>query len=199
MLATLILMLFNPSQTGINIWAFQAVNSIASPALNAIMVPFAESFFIVLPFLVLYLIWKKDNDVYSFVIAAVVLFALGEVLKYIFQEARPCSLPSLSWINHPVCESGFAFPSNHAITLTGLVLFLRRYRILQVLYVVWLVIMLFGRVYLGQHYLTDVIAGAIISLIIGYVIYHYRSRVYSLAQRLRLDILTPKQKQQTGS
>ncbi|MCW6159909.1 MAG: phosphatase PAP2 family protein [Candidatus Micrarchaeales archaeon] len=199
MLATLILMLFNSSQVGINIWAFQAASSIASPALNAIMVPFAESFFIVLPFLALYLVWKRDNDVYSFILAAVVLFALGEVLKYIFQEARPCSLSSLSWINHPVCESGFAFPSNHAITLTGLIFFLKRYRILQVLYIIWLVVILFGRIYLGQHYLTDVVAGAIISLIIGYVIYHYRNKVYALAQRLRLDILTPKQKQQIGS
>ena len=186
--------LLNPSAWGINIWAFQFVNSIANPALNYIMALLAESFYIVLPLVAIYMIWRKDTNVYSFIVAVILLFIIGYGLKYAFQVPRPCSLPSLSWINAPAgCESGFSFPSDHAMVLTGLVFFIRKYRRVEILYSIWMVLVLFGRIYLGAHYFTDVIAGAVISLIIAYFIYRYRDMVYNTLKRFHLTILTPRE------
>ena len=183
-------MLFN----GINIAAFHLVQGIASPALNFIMSYWAESYYLVLPLIAIYLYYRRDRNVYSFVFATVFLFIIANVLKDIFMEPRPCSLPDLSWINHVACESGYSFPSDHAVTLTGLAFFAKGYKYLRIAYIVWLLAILFGRVYLGQHYLTDVVAGAIISIIVAYVIYKYRDRVNSFLnkalQALRLGIFT---------
>ncbi len=172
--------LFDPAAIGINIAAFQFMNSIASPSLNTIMGYLAESFYIVLPLIAIFLYLKKDMNFYSYMIIAVALFVISEVLKYIFAEPRPCSLPSLSWINQVGCESSYSFPSNHATVLTGLTFFVGKYKYIRVLYVIWLILVLFGRVYLGAHYLTDVIAGVIISLIIAYIAYRYREKANRL-------------------
>ncbi len=152
----------------------------------------AESFYVVLPLVAIYLIWKKDRNIYALILAFLLLFVIGEGLKYLFQVPRPCSLQSLSWINQPAgCETGFSFPSEHAMALTGLVIFLKKYRWAEALYVVWLVLVLFGRVYLGAHYLTDVMVGAVLSLIIAYIVYKYRDNIYNILKRFHLAILTP--------
>lgn len=184
--------MLDPSAIWINIAAFQFINGIASPLLDTIMQMLASSYFIVLPLIGIYLIIKKDTGVYAFAISVILLFAIGYGLKAAFMEARPCAVPSLSWINAPSCESGYSFPSDHAMVLTGLALFLLRYRKAFGIYVIWLLIILFGRVYLGQHYLTDVVAGVAISLIIAYVIYSYRNSIYSIVRKCNLAVLTPK-------
>ncbi len=184
--------MIDPSSIWINLFAFHFMNSIASPLLNTIMGALAESYLIVLPLVGIYLILKKDTNVYAFALAFILLFAIGYGLKAAFMEARPCSVPSLSWINAPSCESGYSFPSDHAMVLTGLALFLLRYRKVLIAYLIWLVIILFGRVYLGQHYLTDVIAGVLMSLIIAYAIYSYKDSIYSIVRKYHLAILTPR-------
>ncbi len=163
--------------------AFGLVNHVASPLLNLIMTYWAESFYVVLPLLALYLYLKKDNNLIPYIVAIAVLFAVSEIVKDIVREPRPCSLSDYSWINHVACESGYAFPSSHATTLTGLFFFLRNFKYIRAAFIIWLVVILFGRVYLGQHYLTDVVAGAVISVIVGYLIYRYRDAVNGFANR----------------
>jgi membrane-associated phospholipid phosphatase len=78
------------------------------------------------------------------------------------------------------------------MTLTGPILFVKGYRYLRWLYFVWLALILFGRVYLGQHYLTDVIGGIVLSLVFGYALYRYRERINALCMRIlsRLPLLS---------
>lgn len=170
--------------TALNTWAFQAVGAIASQPLNSLMSLLAVSFLVVLPLVAIWLYYRKDKNVFSFIVAIVVLYIVGDLLKHIFLEPRPCSLPGFGWINQVGCETGFAFPSDHAMTLTGPILFLKGYGYLRWLYGIWLALILFGRVYLGQHYLTDVLAGMIISIVLAYLIYRYRDRIDGIALRI---------------
>ena len=107
---------------GINIWAFEAAKALANPYLNVVMAYLAKSFFIVLPVLVIYLLLKKDMNVYSFVVAGILLYVVSDAIKIITKEPRPCNVPYLTdvlHINYISCQSSFSFPSNHAGVLTG--------------------------------------------------------------------------------
>ena len=131
----------------INIWAFGVVSSLASAPLTNIMSLLAKSYFVILPLLALYLYFRKDMNVYSFVITGILLYIIADIIKLILQEPRPCTIPGeVAWLNGMVqCESGFALPSAHATVLTGIALFLKGYKYIRVVYVVWLLLILFGR------------------------------------------------------
>jgi undecaprenyl-diphosphatase len=170
--------------SGINIAAFHAVDSLANPSLNTVMAYIGSSFFIVLPLILVYLIYRKDRNAMLFAFSVVFLYAISETIKLIVREPRPCDVSSLYWINKVGCESSFSFPSSHATTLTGLYFITRTYKYLNILYIIWLFLVLFGRVYLGQHYLTDVIAGFIISIAVGYAIIRNKERINNILYKI---------------
>lgn len=107
--------------------------------------------------------------------AAVVWIGLGTVvsvlasyvLKNIFQETRPCITLHVTPVEACPGLTDYSFPSNHttiAFALAaGIWLVSRK---LGGLAMVLAVIEGFSRIYLGQHYPHDVIAGAVLSCVI---------------------------------
>ena len=92
--------------------------------------------------------------------------AIIHSIKDIFHRDRPDVLL------HRVAETGFSYPSGHSTTafyigIVGLFLVSKNVsnlivkRILQIALLVWLLIIPFTRVWLGVHYPSDVIGGAI--------------------------------------
>lgn len=168
----------------LNSSAVAFVHSLTGPALTFVMRYLTESFYVVLLLTFAYLYFKKDKNAYPFAFALVVMFILSEILKDIFKEPRPCADGNYAWLSNVACESGYAFPSSHAMSLTGLFIFLKNFRYLRAAYIIWLVVILFSRVYLGQHYFTDIIAGGAISIVICYIIFKYEKYVNDLAERV---------------
>ncbi len=172
----------------LNIAAFEFmkwVAAFANPYMNTIMQLLASSFIIVLPAVVLYMFFaKKDMNAYSFVIVFIAAYVLSDIIKMAVKEPRPCNIQSLSWINNVGCEATFGFPSNHASVLTGLSFFLSKYKYVRWMYVAWLISVLFGRVYLGKHYLTDVIAGVALSIVVYMAIKPYSKKINAFANNL---------------
>ncbi|MEM3841324.1 MAG: phosphatase PAP2 family protein [Candidatus Micrarchaeaceae archaeon] len=184
------LLLLQPYSIGINIEAFKLADSIASPALNYVMAILAKSFFVVLPVIALYMyFYRKDPNAYSLVVAGILFFIVSDVIKNIIREPRPCNISELSWINNVGCQSSFSFPSDHAAVLTGLAFFLKGYKYLRLAYVVWLLLILFGRVYLGLHYFTDVIAGVVISIVLYYLLSRYTKQINKFLNKIMKKIL----------
>ncbi len=176
-----------PYKIGINIWAFEFMKIIASAPLNIIMNLLASSFFVVLPLIALYLYFiKKDKNVYTFAVAVVLFYIISDLIKNLVREPRPChfNITGLNWINNLSCENSFSFPSNHASVLTGLGFFLKNYKYVEILYIAWLILVLFGRVYLGVHYLTDVIAGIFLSIFLYYLLNHFRTKINSVLNNI---------------
>jgi undecaprenyl-diphosphatase len=174
-----------PYNIDINIWAFEVMKAIASPLLNSVMTVLASSFFVVIPAVFLYMYFvKKDYNSYSFIVTAIILYMISDIIKFIVAEPRPCNVSELNWINNVSCENTFSFPSNHASVLTGLTFFVGKYKYVRILYIVWLVAVLFGRIYLGVHYFTDVIVGVFLSIAVYYIISHYSKKINVLLNNI---------------
>ncbi|MFC2103634.1 phosphatase PAP2 family protein [Bacteroidota bacterium] len=91
------------------------------------------------------------------------------ILKELFERARPCNV--LSDVITPLgCTGSYSFPSNHALNNFAAATFFTRlfpsYRI--VLFAVALLVAV-SRIYLGLHYPSDIIAGAALGILFGFI------------------------------
>jgi len=91
------------------------------------------------------------------------------VLKELFERVRPCNV--LIDVITPVgCAGGFSFPSNHALNnFAAAVFLLRLFPNYKWIFLVVAILVSISRIYLGVHYPSDVIGGAIIGAAFGYL------------------------------
>ncbi|UCH65793.1 MAG: phosphatase PAP2 family protein [Ignavibacterium sp.] len=92
-----------------------------------------------------------------------------KLLKEFFERARPCN--TLSDVLAPLgCTGSYSFPSNHAVNnFAAATFFARLYPRYTVVLFITASIVALSRVYLGLHYPSDIIAGAAIGFIFGYI------------------------------
>ena len=161
----------------INNATFSTLKSMASSPLDGIAAFIVESYLFILPLLLLFFIYKKDRNAYPYFFGLIISYTISYILKTIFREPRPCNIDTYNWINKIGCESGYSFPSSHATVLTGIVIFMKPYRIIRALYIIWLFFVLLFKIYLGEHFLSDIIFGMLLSIVIYYAIYRYREKL----------------------
>lgn len=92
-----------------------------------------------------------------------------KILKEIFQRSRPCSI--LTDVITPIgCTGAYSFPSNHAMNnFTAAMFFSMLYPKYKVILFSTASLVAISRVYLGLHYPSDIIGGAVIGIIFGYI------------------------------
>ena len=126
--------------------------------------------------IVIFLWFKKMRGlalVLAIALAVSVSDFLGATLKELIARDRPCHV--LSHIKDIAnCSNSFSFPSNHAVnSFTFATIVTLAYKNLTFLLYVSALLVGYSRVYLGVHYPTDVLSGALLGILIGFLGYKY--------------------------
>lgn len=160
--------------------------------LNSFNCSFADVFFhlatgiamwIPLYVMLLWLIFKRQGAqglVTVLFIGLVVLLAdqiSSSIIKPIFERYRPSHDPVLQYMVHIVngYRGGlYGFCSSHAANSFGIATFLAlvmRKPILNFSLFIWALISCYSRIYLGVHFLGDIICGALLGMIVARLVY----------------------------
>lgn len=101
------------------------------------------------------------------------------LFKDVFKRFRPCHEPLLDGMVHLVkghCGGKYGFVSSHATNVFAIAIFMsfffkENYRYSTLTLMLWATFISYSRIYLGVHYLGDVLGGAILGGIIGIIVY----------------------------
>ena len=103
-------------------------------------------------------------------------FISSSLIKPTVQRLRPCNDPEIkSDVKNLVdCGSGYSFPSSHASNHFGLavfliVLFFSKWKLILPIGLLWAASISFAQVYVGVHYPIDILAGAMLGGMIGFI------------------------------
>jgi undecaprenyl-diphosphatase len=128
----------------------------------------------------LYLLYKYKINGLFIIVTAVLAIGMADgisshLLKPYFERTRPCLLEGFS--NHvnllvERCSGAASFPSSHAANHFALAIFLslifyRKTKLLSCILILWAGLICLAQVYVGVHFPSDVIAGALLGLTIG--------------------------------
>lgn len=161
------------------------VNHTLSNEVFDVVFPFFRYKFTWIPLyiFVLFLIVKKYRKQALAVIGFTILTVFlsdqlsSSVIKPIFERLRPCNNPDFAnWLKLPIGKgSGWSFVSSHASNHFALAFifsyFLTGFKnkiYIPVLFMIWAALVAFAQVYIGFHYPSDVICGAITGLAIAF-------------------------------
>lgn len=147
--------------------------------------------------------WTKGGRTGKIAVFGVILLILvgdqlgHRVLKEIFERQRPCN--SLIDVLTPLgCTGSYSFPSNHAINnFAAAMFFYRLFPSLKWVLFISAFFVALSRVYLGLHYPSDMIGGAIIGMFFGYIFAEGVLRLNSWFEerkKLKINSIIPTEK-----
>jgi len=182
-----------------------AINQFYFPWLDPIMIFWSEKWvWIPLYGVLLYFLWKKEGRQRFFIGLGMIAVSIAlsdqtasALLKPMFQRLRPCHdvsmIPMLHLPNG--CGGQFGFASSHAANsfcVFVLFYFLLGSKVPVVrLLLVWALVTGWSRIYLGAHFLGDVLVGYAIGFLWATVSYKSGTVVYRFFKKSALPEETP--------
>jgi membrane-associated phospholipid phosphatase len=147
---------------------------------------FGENGPIILSLLSIYLLWNKNNVLFYYLFGLIIDFILNIVLKGIIQEPRPCFNPrevqlaiknnKRFFYKNGIPYDLFGMPSGHSewclYSTIYVYLVLRKTNVLY-LYLIISLITMSQRVVFNHHTIFQVIVGASVGILLGYIIYKF--------------------------
>ena len=129
-----------------------------------------------------YIIYRFRWKSIAVILAIILTITLADQLavigfKNVFQRLRPSHNPDLQAVIHLVNQYRgglYGFVSNHAansFALAAFVHLLFRQRIISLLFFTWATVVSYSRIYIGVHYPADIIGGAILGIVIAWLVF----------------------------
>ena len=115
----------------------------------------------------------------------------SHLLKNLVQRLRPSHEPTLAGMIH-LSKAGpaglYGFASSHAANVFGLTTFLyfvldKNFKLLKYWLIVWAILVSYSRIYNGVHYPGDVLAGAFLGIVYGYLM--AKAYIYTVTNHLK--------------
>ena len=163
---------------------FVFLNGIHSPAWDKIMwwITGTNSWIPMYALIVGYIIYKfRWKAIITLIFIAMVVTLTDQIsvhgFKEVFQRLRPCHNPELKNIVHLVnnkCGGKFGFVSSHAANTFGVAFFLSnlfKNKYFSIFIFLWASVVSYSRIYLGVHYPFDILGGAALGSILGFLVY----------------------------
>jgi len=142
-------------------------------------VTFASNTFIVFFFLTTLFLWKENKRrwVLPLWLTSFVAVAVSFLLKVGIARPRPFQKELVSvlqiafhFMRNNFNTWNFSFPSFQAVLVfSALPILSKEFKKFKYIWLIFACLVAFSRVYFGVHYLSDVLAGAVIGYLIGYV------------------------------
>ena len=123
------------------------------------------------------------------------------IIKEIFERPRPARSPEIGSLVHIVNNyrgGGFSFVSSHAANTMGVAIFvslLFRNKIITFSMLFWSVLVAYSRIYLGMHYLGDILGGMLVGILSGslvYLLYSYAENTWKNKKQINFENFSPK-------
>ena len=111
------------------------------------------------------------------------------LFKNVFQRLRPSHNPQLEGLVHLVNNykgGQFGFVSSHAANTFGLAMFLTllfKNKYFSGFMLSWAAIVSYSRIYLGVHYPGDIICGALLGIILSYLVFYLYKKSILIIER----------------
>jgi len=129
------------------------------------------------------------------VLAAILTLAITDMgsvhlFKNVFLRLRPCHEPALEGLVHIVngrCGGSYGFVSSHAANTFGfaalMALVLKKHLPMAgpVLWC-WAAVVSYSRIYLGVHYPGDIVGGALLGVVAGWLVWKALSKIPTLSR-----------------
>ena len=148
--------------------------ALANPVLDFFFKTISENWLLlsILSVMLSIIIWKDRRKGLVIAIAAIIGLGLADIisadiLKKLFCRPRPChTIPDLRMIVG--CGGKYGFPSNHAANSVVVAFILTRFykKLNPFLWTLALVVCI-SRMYLGKHYPSDLLGGALLGILVG--------------------------------
>jgi undecaprenyl-diphosphatase len=149
---------------------------------DSIIIGISEYFPIVLVFMIACAllgewVYGKKKKAYGYLISlvsGVLSLFVAQIIHYVYHHSRPFVTLKLIPLFE---ETSYSFPSSHAIFLfsVSMGVYLVSKKFGQVLFILSSIVCL-GRVIAGVHYPSDILGGALLGVLISYIIFKYEVR-----------------------
>jgi len=132
-------------------------------------------------FIVIFLVRNYGKKGWLILLFAGLTFGLTDyfsssIIKPSIGRLRPCNDPEIKTevSNLIACGTGYSFPSSHAANHFGLAVFLilifyHKWKSILPIGLIWAFSISFAQIYVGVHYPLDILGGALLGSMIGYV------------------------------
>ena len=147
-------------------------------------------FLLITPIILYFFYKEKGAKSWHAILMLIICFASTDLIhvhlfKNVFMRLRPCWDPDIAPFARVLVDKGglYGFVSGHAVNSAAIVSFFllsstRIYPLVKYFLIFWVFLVSYSRIYLGKHYLLDVVCGVFLGFLIAFIFFKLYNRIF---------------------